>query len=140
MFLLDTNIISEMRKIEQGKGHRGVTAWVANTPAPQICTSAIVMMELERGVLAMERKDVAQGQRLRNWLENVVKKRFSNNILPIDAHTAEICAKLHIPDRSPENDAWIAAQALQHGLTVVTRNEKDFADLGVRVFNPFAEI
>lgn len=139
MFLVDTNIISEMRKIEQGKGNIGVTDWVANTPSHQICTSAVVMMELERGVLSMERKDVEQGKRLRNWIENVVKNRFSDKILAIDATTAGICARLHIPDRSPENDAWIAAQAIQHGLTVVTRNEKDFAELGVQVWNPFAD-
>lgn len=139
MYLMDTNLISEMRKIEQGKGSANVTAWLGEIPNSLLCTSAVVMMELERGVLPMERKDIEQGKRLRHWLENVVKKQFNGRILPIDASTAEICAALHVPDRSPENDAWIAAQAIQHHLILVTRNEKDFAELGIRVLNPFTD-
>lgn len=139
MYLMDTNLISEMRKIEQGKGSANVTAWLGEIPNSLLCTSAVVMMELERGVLSMERKDIEQGKRLRHWLENVVKKQFNGRILPIDASTAEICAALHVPDHSPENDAWIAAQAIQHHLILVTRNEKDFAELGIRVLNPFTD-
>lgn len=139
MYLMDTNLISEMRKIEQGKGSANVTAWLGEIPNSLLCTSAVVMMELERGVLSMERKDIDQGKRLRHWLENVVKKQFNGRILPIDASTAEICTALHVPDRSPENDAWIAAQAIQHHLILVTRNEKDFAELGIRVLNPFTD-
>lgn len=140
MYLLDTNTISELRKVAIGKGHSSVAAWAAMQDFRDCYTSAVVMMELEHGVLAMARKDVRQGQVLRTWLDHKIKQDFKERILTIDAYTAEICAKLHIPDRSPENDAWIAAQAIQHGLIVATRNEKDFAALGVRVFNPFADI
>ncbi|MCP1661241.1 type II toxin-antitoxin system VapC family toxin [Neisseria perflava] len=137
MYLLDTNIISEMRKVAIGRGNPNVAAWVSEQNGEFFYLSAIVLMELERGALGMERKDSAQGRILRTWLEQIVKKEFKTRILPVDAATAEICAKLHVPDRSPENDAWIAVQAIQHGLTLITRNEKDFTDLGVQVFNPF---
>lgn len=139
LYLLDTNIISEMRRVEKGKGNQGVADWVQSLQSAQLCTSAVVMMELERGVLSMERRDPVQGQDLRIWLEQVVKQQFKEQILPLDAATAKLCAALHVPDRSPENDAWIAAQAMQHHLILVTRNEKDFADLGVRVLNPFTD-
>nr|CBA05611.1 putative plasmid stability-like protein [Neisseria meningitidis alpha275] len=103
-------------------------------------TSAIVMMELERGVLGMECKDGQQGGILRRWLEEVVKPTFKARILPINETTAEICARLHIPDKSPENDAWIAATAKQHGLTLATRNIKDFEHSGVKLINPFETV
>ena len=139
MYLLDTNTISELRKVAIGKGNTAVAAWAARQDFRDCHTSAVVMMELERGVLSMERKDATQGEVLRTWLDQKIKRDFKERILAIDATTAGICARLHIPDRSPENDAWIAAQAIQHGLTVVTRNEKDFAELGVQVWNPFAD-
>lgn len=94
-------------------------------------------MELERGILRMERKDQAQGQVLRAWLEQTVKPTFENRILPIDETTAAICARLLTLDPAPENDAWIAAAAIQHRLILVTRNTADFDHTGARVFNPF---
>ncbi len=100
-------------------------------------TNAIVLMELERGVLAIERKDKIQGQNLRNWLDNQVKPSFAGKILTIGEKTAEICAKLHIPDHAPENDAWIASSAIEHRLILVTRNVIDFKKTGVQLFNPF---
>lgn len=137
MYLLDTNIVSELRKCAVGKGNQGVCEWADGQDLQEFYLSAVVLMELERGVLVAERKDPQQGAALRAWLENIVKKQFSARILPVDAQTAAICAALHVPDKSPENDAWIAAQARQHRLTLITRNEKDFRGLGVKVFNPF---
>ncbi|MDO5651498.1 MAG: type II toxin-antitoxin system VapC family toxin [Moraxella sp.] len=141
-YLLDTNIISELRKVKQGRCNRGVADWVQSVKESELCTSAVVAMELERGVLGLARKDPLQAQGLRNWLDYFLQETLSEQILPLDATTAKLCASLHVPDRSPENDAWIAAQAIQHGLILVTRNEKDFADfaaVGLRLLNPFRD-
>lgn len=137
MYLLDTNVISEIRRLKYGKCNPYVAHWVNNTSSELMYTNAIVMMELERGVLAMERKDKAQGQNLRNWLDNQVKPAFLGKVLPITDATAKLCAKLHIPDHAPENDAWIASSALEHRLILVTRNVADFERTGVKLFNPF---
>lgn len=135
MYLLDTNLISEMRRPRHT--NQGVKAWLASVDGATLYTSAAVIMELERGVLRIERKDTRQGAVLRTWLEQTVKPAFNGRILPIDEHTAAICARLHIPDPAPENDAWISASAIQHGLTLVTRNTADFAASGARLLNPF---
>ena len=94
-------------------------------------------MELERGVFGMERKDAEQGRLLRRWFSALCEKLFLNRILPIDDNTAKICGALHIPDRMPENDAWIAATAVQHDLILVTRNIGDFIRSDIKLFNPF---
>ncbi|ASK27507.1 type II toxin-antitoxin system VapC family toxin [Neisseria chenwenguii] len=138
MYLLDTNAISEMRKAKRGKADEGFTEWLSKADKTFFYTSAVVMMELECGVLSMERKDKAQGAVLRAWLEAVKADLFYCRILPIDETTAEICATLHIPDKSPENDSWIAATAKQHRLILITRNETDFERTGVKLFNPFS--
>lgn len=135
MYLLDTNVISDTRRPKRTDS--GLKQWLSDKDPAAFYTSAIVMMELERGVLGMERKDQAQGALLREWLENTVKPAFSGRVLPIDETTAEICAALHIPDRSPENDSWIAATAKQYRLTLVTRNTADFEHTGAKLLNPF---
>ncbi|MRN38322.1 DUF4411 domain-containing protein [Neisseria sp. N95_16] len=140
MYLLDTNIISEMRKVKSGKADHNLTAWLAEQDSSSFYTSAVVMMELERGILGMERKDPQQGRALRVWFDSMVAILLAGRILPIDETTAAICAKLHIPDRSPENDAWIAATAKQYGLILITRNTKDFEHSGVKLLNPFEAV
>ncbi|PID61433.1 MAG: VapC toxin family PIN domain ribonuclease [Gammaproteobacteria bacterium] len=137
MFFLDTNIISELRLAAKGKGDANVLAWAQCYEKTLFYTNVVVMMELERGILNIERKDHQQAQALTRWLERTVKPTFEQRIFPIDSATASICAGLHVPDRAPENDAWIAASAIQYDLTLVTRNHKDFAHLGVRLYNPF---
>ncbi|CAM5187256.1 Probable ribonuclease FitB [Oligella ureolytica] len=139
MYLLDTNVISEMRKVATGRANLGLCEWASRQEASWFHISVVTAMELERGILSVERRDTQQGKLLRRWLEQVVRRQFGDKTLFIDDITAEICASLHVPNRCPENDAWIAAQAIQHNLTLVTRNEKDFIGLGIKLINPFSE-
>lgn len=136
-FLLDTNVISELRKAGDGRADTNVTAWVAAQDATTFLISAITILELERGVLSVQRRDPKQGGRLRKWLDDHVRLQFAGRILPIDDAIATRCAQLHIPDRRNEADALIAATALVHNLSVVTRNVKDFHETGVVVIDPW---
>ncbi|MBV6651675.1 MAG: type II toxin-antitoxin system VapC family toxin [Hoeflea sp.] len=136
-FLLDTNVISELRKAGDGRADTNVTAWVAEQDATAFLISAITILELERGVLSVQRRDPKQGGRLRKWLDDHVRPQFTGRILPIDDAIATRCAQLHIPDRRNEADALIAATALVHNLSVVTRNVKDFHETGVVVIDPW---
>ena len=138
-YLLDTNVVSELRKIGDGKADARVAAWGDTEDAESFFISAITILELERGVLGIQRRDAAQGARLRAWLDNHVRPEFAGRILPIDDQIAMRCAHLHIPDRRNEVDALIAATALVHGLTVATRNVRDFEGTGVVVVNPWQD-
>lgn len=135
MFVLDTNVISELR---QGKPNQSaaVRAWAARQPARQLFLSAICILELEKGVLALERRTPPQGQALRQWLIGV-RAAFAGRILPFTEETAALCAAMHVPNPRAERDAMIAATALGHGMAVATRNVADFRDTGVQVVNPF---
>lgn len=137
MFVLDTNVVSELRKVRLGKADANVAAWAERVDASRLFISAISIMELELGVLSVERKDSAQGAQLRLWLEQHVLPEFSARTLPIDIAVALRCAKLHVPDKRGERDALIAATALVHGMTVITRNVADFAPTGVALINPW---
>lgn len=136
MYLLDTNIISELWKLSRGKADPVFESWFRRYSEKPLYISVVTLMELERGVLAMERKDPIQGAYLREWFL-AVREKFQKRTLVIDGAVADCCAGLHVPDKAPENDAWIAATALTHSLTLVTRNVKDFERLHVRLLNPF---
>lgn len=140
MFVLDTNVVSELRKVRIGKADPNVASWAENVDAANLFVSAITIMELELGVLSIERKDATQGAMLRAWLEQHVLPEFSGRTLPIDTAVAQRCARLHIPDKRGERDALIAATALVHGMTVVTRNVADFQSTGVTILNPWEPI
>jgi len=137
MVLLDTNVVSELRKVRFGTANRNVTAWTQTVDASELYVSAITLMEIEIGILALERKDAKQGALFRIWLEKHVLPEFSTRTLPVDTTVARRCAQLHVPDRRGERDALIAATALVHGMTVATRNVADFRPTGVAFFNPW---
>ena len=138
MFLLDTNVVSELRKVQSGKADWRVAAWLRNADPEQQFLSVVVLEELEIGVLLSERRDPQAGALLRQWLDSQVRQVFLRRTLPIDAAVALRSARLHVPDRRPVRDALIAATAFVHGMTVVTRNVADFAPTGVPTLNPWA--
>ncbi len=137
MFLLDTNVVSELRKAAAGKADAQVMQWLAGTAASALHLSVITIEELEIGALRMERRDAAQGQLLRRWLQSHVLPTFAGRILPLDLAAARRSAQLQVPDPLPIRDAYIAAIALTQGLTVVSRNVRDFAACGAQVLNPW---
>ena len=137
MFILDTNVISELRKAGDGKADANVVAWLSSVDAGILYLSAITLMEIELGVLRIERRDPLQGARLRAWVDRRILPEFADRTLPVDMAVALRCAPLHVPDLRTERDAFIAATALVHGMTIVTRNLADFAPIGVPLVNPW---
>ncbi|AAO55517.1 MULTISPECIES: type II toxin-antitoxin system VapC family toxin [Pseudomonas syringae group] len=134
MFLLDTNVVSELRK---RNADANVLRWSRTQMASSLFISSITILELETGILRVERRDPTQGAALRMWLDHHVLKAFAGRILPIDTQVAKRCAQLHVPDPRSECDALIAATALVHGMTVVTRNTADFKSSGAALLNPW---
>lgn len=138
MFVLDTNVLSELRKAKSGKANPGVVGWAVSQLPTVLFISSITILELETGVLLVERKDPAQGAVLRVWLDTHVLPAFRGRVLPVDTAVAQCCAKIQVPDRRAERDALIAATALTHGMKVVTRNVDDFKATGAQLLNPWA--
>ena len=137
MYLLDTNVVSELRKVSSGKADAGVLRWVESVEPSACYLSVITVMELEAGVLSMERRDARQGEMLRRWLDDRVMTAFEHRVLSVDRNVALRSAALHVPDRRPDADALIAATAFVHGLSVVTRNAADFASTGSSIIDPW---
>lgn len=135
MFVLDTNVLSELRR--PNRSHPAVAAWARSVPFDGFFLSTITILEIEIGVLRIGRRDPATAEMLREWIDTAVLPRFENRILPIDTGVAIRCASLHVPNPRSERDAFIAATALVHGLTIATRNTSDFAGTGVAVLNPW---
>ncbi|KRA97610.1 twitching motility protein PilT [Devosia sp. Root685] len=137
MFLLDTNVISELRKAGDGKADINVVSWINSVDATKFYVSVVTLMELELGILLVERRDPEQGVRLRLWMDRHVVPEFADRTLPVNKAVALRCAQLHVPNPCAERDGLIAATALVHGMTVVTRNLADFKQTGVTIFNPW---
>ena len=138
MYVLDTNIVSELRKVRAGKANPGLAEWAAQVPAAQMFVSAITIHELEHGVLLLERSDPTQGAVLRTWLDESVAAAFEDRVLPVDDVVARRAAALHVPDPAPFRDALIGGTALAHRMQIVTRDRKDFDRFqGLDVLNPW---
>ena len=137
MFLLDTNVVSELRKVRLGKAGSNVARWADQVDPAGLYLSVIVVQELEIGIRLAERRDPAQGRVFRTWMDSQVLPAFAGRILPVDTTIALRSAALHVPDPRPIRDALIAATALVHRMTVVTRHVADFAPTGVPVLNPW---
>ncbi len=137
MYLLDTSVVSELRKIKTGKADRNVSAWSDSVDALELCVSAVTIEELELGVLRMERRDTAQGELFRRWLNDQVMPAFEDRVLPVDTNVARTSAGLHVPDRRPIRAGLIAATALVHGLVLVTTHVAYFEPMGVELLNPW---
>lgn len=139
-YLLDTNVISELRKAGTLSIDPNVSGWAKSVDADNMFISVFTLMEIEKGILKHERKDKLQAQMLRQWFTQRVLSEFAERTLLVDAEIALYCARLHVPDKRSECDAWIAATAWRHELILVTRNVKDFAGMGVRLLNPWNQI
>ena len=137
MYLLDTNVVSEIRKVPGGRADENVAAWTMDVAPASLFISVITVMEIEIGVILAERRDPSQGAVFRTWFSEYVLPVFHSRILPVNADVARRCAALHVPNPRPDRDTLIAATALINGLTVVTRNVRDFTGTGVDVFNPW---
>ena len=137
MYLLDTNVVSELRKSADGRINKGVQSWAEAIFPELMFISAITVLELEIGVLQIERRDKKQGAVLRRWLNQNVLPAFSERVLSVDLAVAQRCASLHVPNPKSERDAMIAASAIESRMTIVTRNVSDFSQSGVKVFDPW---
>jgi len=135
MYLLDTNVLSELRR--RDRTDPKVAAWADSVHSSDLFLSAITILEIEAGTLLIERRDAAQGAVLRAWLEERILPAFEGRILPVDTQVARRCAGLHVPNPRAERDALIAATALVHRLTLVTRNVADFRPMGLEPINPW---
>jgi len=138
MYVLDTNVISELRRPERADAN--VLSWANTVPLAQFYLSAITILEIEQGALLIKRRDAKQGEQLRRWIDEQILRTFDGRILAINTAVAQRCAQLHVPDPQSERDALIAATALVHGMTVVTRNTSDFETTGVKLLDPWKPV
>jgi hypothetical protein len=136
-YLLDTNVVSELRKVRAGKADLRVKAWTEKTDAGSMYLPVITVLELELGALLMERRDRRQGAVLRSWLEKQILPAFAGRILAVDTEVARNAAALQVPNPRPYRDVLIAATGIVHGMTLVTRNVRDLEPTGVALLNPW---
>ena len=137
MYLLDTNIVSELRKLETGKIHPQAYRWIKSNGFTHTYISAVTLAEIQTGILSLARKDKAQAASLDNWFTNRLLPAYRTKTLPVDTKVALIYAQLNVPNKRPINDAYIAATAIAHKLKLVTRNIQDFQGLPLMLENPF---
>ena len=137
MYLLDTNIVSELRKLETGKIHPQVYRWIKSNGFTHTYISAVTLAEIQTGILSLARKDKAQAASLDNWFTNRLLPAYRTKTLPVDTKVALIYAQLNVPNKRPINDAYIAATAIAHQLKLVTRDIQAFQGMPITLENPF---
>jgi len=137
MYLLDTNVVSELRKVGAGRADPKVAQWAQSVQTASLFVSVITIQELEIGIQLATRRDSTQGELLRQWMNQHVLPAFEGRVLSVDLAVVQRSAALHVPNPRPVRDGLIAATALVHGLTVVTRNVADFQPCGVTLINPW---
>jgi toxin FitB len=137
MYLLDTNVVSELRKVGAGRADPKVAQWAQSVETASLFVSVITIQELEIGIQLAMRRDSTQGELLRKWMNQHVLPAFEGRVLSVDLAVVQRSAALHVPNPRPVRDGLIAATALVHGLTVVTRNLADFQPCGVTLINPW---
>jgi predicted nucleic acid-binding protein len=137
MYLLDTNVVSELRKARNANVN--VVRWKLSVDSSVLYLSSITIHELEIGILRLTRRDAVGGGALRDWLQNHIFPSYAGRIIPVDSAIAQRSAALQVPRNHPWADAFIAATALVHGMTVVTRNVSDFQSTGAAVRNPWLQ-
>jgi len=137
VYLLDTNIVSDLRKAGASSADPHLVEWAGGIESGHFYISSITLLELEIGVQRLERKDKRQGRVLRSWLADRVYPTFDGRVLPFCIDSAAYCAQLHVPDQRSDRDSFIASIAYVHDMTVVTRNLKDFEGMGVSLINPW---
>ena len=137
MYLLDTNVVSELRKVGAGRADPKVAQWAQSVETASLFVSVITIQELEIGIQLAMRRDSTQGELLRQWMNQHVLPAFEGRVLSVDLAVVQRSAALHVPNPRPVRDGLIAATALVYGLTVVTRNLADFQPCGVTLINPW---
>lgn len=137
MYILDTNVVSELRKVKSGRADENVIQWVASKEPQQLFLSAITILEIDMGILAIDRRDTKQAAALRKWRDDYIFPSFEHRILDVTLAVCRRCAELHIPNKRPDRDAFVAATGLVHNMTIVTRNVADFKDTRVKLLNPW---
>jgi predicted nucleic acid-binding protein len=137
LYLLDSNVVSELRKASSGKADPNVVQWASTVTSESLCLSVISIMEIQLGIRLLARRDPVQAELLRRWFSSILVPTFGNRILHVDVNVALACASLHVPDPRPERDALIAATALVHGACLVTRNPRDFQNTGLTLVDPW---
>jgi predicted nucleic acid-binding protein len=133
MYLLDTGVVFDLRRAKAGRADQGLAAWAAGVARHSLFISVLTLLELEAAAGRLERRDPAAGAAMRAWVEDQAAKAFDGRVLSVDAAVARRRARLAYAD---PRDALIAATALEHGLTLVTRNPQAFKAGRVKVFNP----
>ena len=137
MYIVDTNVISELRKANSGRADPAVVGWANSVVPTDLFLSAVAIFELEMGILKIAGRNDDHYRRLSAWFSGHIMSTFANRILPIDENVALLFARIMTPRTRPYRDALIAATAQHHGYAVVTRNIRDFIELPMRAINPW---